>query len=124
VAGYNVVIHEFAHKLDMRSGDPNGYPPLHKAMSASQWKKAFAGAYEDFCARVDKAEALPQRRMQAALDALPMDPYAAQSAGEFFAVGSEAFFETPELLAPAYPAMYEQLRLFYRQDPQARLARR
>jgi Mlc titration factor MtfA (ptsG expression regulator) len=62
--------------------------------------------------------------MQAALDALPMDPYAAQSAGEFFAVGSEAFFETPELLAPAYPAMYEQLRLFYRQDPQARLARR
>jgi Mlc titration factor MtfA (ptsG expression regulator) len=36
-------------------------------------------------------------------------------------VGSEAFFETPELLAPAYPAVYEQLRLFYRQDPLARL---
>jgi MtfA peptidase len=59
--------------------------------------------------------------MQAALDALPIDPYAAESAGEFFAVGSEAFFETPQLLAPAYPAVYEQLRQFYRQDPLARL---
>jgi hypothetical protein len=123
VAGYNVVIHEFAHKLDMRNGDPNGFPPLHKGMSASPWKQAFAAAYDDFCARVDAAEALPRRRVQAALDALPMDPYAAESAGEFFAVSSEAFFETPELLAPAYPAVYEQLRLFYRQDPQARLAR-
>ena len=42
--------------------------------------------------------------------------------GEFFAVVSEAFFETPELLAPTYPALYEQLRLFYRQDPLARLS--
>jgi MtfA peptidase len=124
VAGYNVVIHEFAHKLDMRNGDPNGFPPLHAAMSAAEWKRAFAKAYEDFCRRVDAAEALPKRRMQAALDALPIDPYAAESAGEFFAVASEAFFETPELLAPAYPAVYEQLRLFYRQDPRARLARK
>jgi Mlc titration factor MtfA (ptsG expression regulator) len=123
VAGYNVVIHEFAHKLDMRSGDPNGFPPLHKGMSASLWRKAFSAAYDDFCARVDAAQALPQRRVQAALDALPIDPYAAENPGEFFAVSSEAFFETPELLAPAYPAVYEQLRLFYRQDPQARLAR-
>jgi Mlc titration factor MtfA (ptsG expression regulator) len=121
VAGYNVVIHEFAHKLDMRSGDPNGFPPLHAGMSAAAWKAAFSEAYEDFCRRVDAAEALPQRRVQAALDALPIDPYAAENAGEFFAVASEAFFETPELLAPAYPRVYEQLRLFYRQDPKARL---
>jgi len=123
VAGYNVVIHEFAHKLDMRSGDPNGFPPLHRGMSAARWKDAFKSAYEDFCAKVDAADALSQRRAQAALDALPMDPYAAESAGEFFAVASEAFFETPELLAPAYPAVYEQLGLFYKQDPRARLAR-
>ena len=123
VAGYNVVIHEFAHKLDMRNGDPNGFPPLHAGMSSKDWKSALAAAYEDFCARVAAAEALPERRMQAALDALPMDPYAAESAAEFFAVASEAFFETPEQLAPAYPPMYGQLRLFYRQDPQARLAR-
>jgi Mlc titration factor MtfA (ptsG expression regulator) len=118
-----VVIHEFAHKLDMRSGEPNGFPPLHGGMSAARWKDAFSAAYRDFCARVDAAEALPARRAQAALDALPMDPYAAESAGEFFAVVSEAFFETPDLLQPAYPAVYEQLRLFYRQDPKARLAR-
>jgi Mlc titration factor MtfA (ptsG expression regulator) len=123
VAGYNVVIHEFAHKLDMRNGDPNGHPPLHAGMDANAWKRAFSEAFADFTRRVDAAEALPQRKVQAALDALPLDPYAAESAGEFFAVASEAFFETPELLAPAYPAVYEQLRLFYRQDPHARLAR-
>jgi Mlc titration factor MtfA (ptsG expression regulator) len=121
VAGYNVVIHEFAHKLDMRNGDPNGFPPLHAGMSAATWKAAFVAAYDDFCAKVDATDRMAERRAQAALDALPIDPYAAESAGEFFAVGSEAFFETPELLAPAYPAVYEQLRLFYRQDPLARL---
>jgi Mlc titration factor MtfA (ptsG expression regulator) len=121
VAGYNVVIHEFAHKLDMRNGDPNGFPPLHREMSGAAWKKAFVEAYEDFCARVDAADALPGRRAEAALDALPLDPYAAESAGEFFAVASEGFFETPELLGPAYPAVYEQLRMFYRQDPAGRL---
>jgi Mlc titration factor MtfA (ptsG expression regulator) len=122
VAGYNVVIHEFAHKLDMRNGDPNGFPPLHPGMAVAAWKAAFAPAYADFCKRVDAADRLRGHRAQAALDALPIDPYAAESPGEFFAVGSEAFFETPELLAPAYPAVYEQLKLFYRQDPQARLS--
>ncbi len=124
VAGYNVVIHEFAHKLDMRDGDPNGFPPLHAGMSAAAWKQAFTTAYEDFCRRVDAAYRRPVHRIDEALDALPMDPYASENAGEFFAVGSEAFFETPELLAPAYPAVYEQLRLFYRQDPLARLNRK
>ena len=121
VAGYNVVIHEFAHKLDMRNGDPNGFPPLHPGMAAGAWKRAFAQGYEDFCRRVDAAERLPEHRIDEALGELPIDPYAAESPGEFFAVGSEAFFETPELLAAAYPAIYEQLRLFYRQDPLARL---
>jgi Mlc titration factor MtfA (ptsG expression regulator) len=125
VAGYNVVIHEFAHKLDMRNGNPNGFPPLHADMDARAWKRAFASAYEDFCARVDAAEALPtDDDMDDALDALPFDPYAAESAAEFFAVVSEAFFETPELLLPAYPQVYAQLKAFYRQDPAARLARK
>ena len=119
--GYNVVVHEFAHKLDMLNGEPNGFPPLHADMSAKAWKAAFSEAYEDFRGSVDAAEAMPEHRVQQALDELPIDPYAAESPGEFFAVASEAFFETPELLAPAYPAVYEQLRLFYRQDPKARL---
>jgi hypothetical protein len=121
IAGYNVVIHEFAHKLDMRGGDANGFPPLHAGMDARAWKRAFAEAYDDFCAKVDRADRMPERRAEAAYDALPMDPYASESAAEFFAVASEAFFETPERLAPAYAAVYEQLRLFYRQDPLARM---
>ncbi|HZZ92768.1 MAG TPA: M90 family metallopeptidase [Usitatibacter sp.] len=121
IAGYNVVIHEFAHKLDMRNGDANGFPPLHAGMDFRAWKRALGEAYDDFRARVERADRMPGRRAEAAYDALPMDPYASESPAEFFAVGSEAFFETPEQLAPAYPAMYEQLRLFYRQDPRARV---
>ncbi len=123
VAGYNVVIHEFAHKLDMRNGDANGFPPLHADMPVAEWRRAFAEAYADFVARVEAAERLPAARAQAALDALPLDPYAAESPGEFFAVASEAFFETPEALAGAYAAVYGQMRRFYRQDPLARLGR-
>ncbi|MBK8323706.1 MAG: zinc-dependent peptidase [Betaproteobacteria bacterium] len=122
VAGYNVVIHEFAHKLDMLNGAPNGYPPLHKGMRLAAWKEAFAGAYEDFRLRVDEADAMEPSDGGAALEALPIDPYAAESPAEFFAVVSEAFFETPEWLEPAYPAVYGQLGEFYRQDPLARLA--
>ncbi len=123
VDGFNVVIHEFAHKLDMRSGEPNGFPPLHRDMDAAQWKAAFVEAFEHFGREVDAAEGLPDHRVEDALAQLPLDPYAAHSAAEFFAVASEAFFETPELLEPAYPRVYEQLRLFYRQDPLARLLR-
>ena len=51
----------------------------------------------------------------------PIDEYAASDPAEFFAVSSEYFFEQPELLAGAYPAVYAQLVSFYRQDPGARL---
>ena len=52
-SAYNVVIHEFAHKLDMLNGQANGFPPLHAGMSRSRWSGAFAGAYQDFCGKVD-----------------------------------------------------------------------
>ncbi len=122
VAGYNVVIHEFAHKLDMLNGDPNGCPPLHAGMALAAWRRAFSEAFEDFCRRVDEADAREEEDGGKALSELPIDPYGSESPGEFFAVASEAFFETPELLEPAYPAVYGQLREFYRQDPLARLA--
>src|SRR5689334_13058249 len=54
--GVNVVIHEFAHKLDMLNGDANGFPPLHRGMSREAWSQAFSAAYEDFCRRVDRDE--------------------------------------------------------------------
>jgi MtfA peptidase len=106
--GYNVVIHEFAHKLDMLNGEPNGFPPLHANMSRAAWSGAFTHAYEDFCVRIEKDELLA------------IDDYAAESPAEFFAVMSEAFFESPDDLAALYPDVYAQLALFYRQDPAAR----
>ena len=106
--GVNVVIHEFAHKLDMLNGAMNGFPPLHRGMSAEQWTQAFGTAYADFCVRVE-------RGTETALD-----PYGVESPAEFFAVMSEAFFETPHVLLHEYPEVYRQLAAFYRQDPAAR----
>ena len=122
VAGHNVVIHEFAHKLDMRNGGANGFPPLHKGMSSAIWKQTFMAAYLDFCQRTDRADAFARRDGGAALDALPIDPYASENPAEFFAVVSEAFFEIPENVYGTYPAVYAQLALFYRQDPLKRRA--
>lgn len=117
---HSVVIHEFAHKLDMRNGNANGFPPLHKGMSAVAWKRDFMAAYLDFCKRVDYADEHEHLDNGASLDALPMDPYGSESPAEFFAVASETFFEQPESLAAGYPAVYAQLKSFYKQDPLGR----
>jgi Mlc titration factor MtfA (ptsG expression regulator) len=101
----NIVIHEFAHKLDMSNGAVDGMPRLHAGMRVADWRAAFQPAYEDFCRRVDSGEETA------------LDPYAAEHPSEFFAVASEVFFVAPALLNAAYPAVYRQLRLFYRQDP-------
>jgi len=42
-----------------------------------------------------------------------LDEYAAESPAEFFAVLSEAFFETPERLEHRFPAVYELLCRYY-----------
>jgi hypothetical protein len=110
--GYNVVVHEMAHKLDLRDGVANGRPPLHADMSGGAWSQALSAAFADLGRRLDTG------------GDTPLDPYGAESPGEFFAVASEAFFETPALLDAQYPAVYAQLRAFYRQDPLARLGRR
>ena len=107
-AGVNVVLHEFAHKLDMQNGEADGLPPLPKSMLRKEWRAAFEPAYADFCRRVDAGEDTE------------LDPYAAEAPSEFFAVASEAFFQTPRLLRHEYPAVYEQLRRFYGQDPAIR----
>jgi len=107
---YNVVVHEFAHKLDMANGTANGFPPLHADMDRGAWAAAFTAAYDDFCKRIDEEE-------------LAIDEYAAEDPAEFFAVVSETFFEAPFEVRTLYPAVYEQLRLFYRQDPAARIER-
>jgi len=107
-AGMNLVIHEFAHKLDMRNGEANGCPPLPASMPPHVWQKTLVAAYEHFRARVDGGEDTE------------IDPYAGESPAEFFAVLSEVFFVDPTLLLHEYPKVYEQFRGFYRQDPAAR----
>jgi len=105
--GFNVVLHEFAHKLDMLNGDANGFPPLHRGMDAAAWAQDFSTAYEDLCRRVDSGEDTA------------IDPYATADPAEFFAVLTEVFFETPHLLDAEYPAVYRQLQQFFRQHPLA-----
>jgi len=105
----NVVVHEFAHKLDMAGGAADGTPPLHAGMDRRAWREAFRAAYEGFCDAVDRGRETW------------LDPYAAEAPAEFFAVVSEAFFEAPNETRRRYPDVYEQLRQFYRQDPAARL---
>jgi hypothetical protein len=104
----NVVLHEFAHKLDMLNGVADGLPPLHVGMDRAAWKTAFQAAYEGFCDAVDRDK-----------DTW-LDPYAAEHPSEFFAVISEAFFEDGAGTRRRYPDVYDQLRLFYRQDPATR----
>ena len=109
--GYNVVIHEMAHKLDMLHGEANGRPPLHRDMDAETWRCDFSAAFEDL-----------KRRITAG-DTPVMDEYAVADPGEFFAVASEYFFDTPGVLDAEYPSVYRRLCEFYRQDPGARLDR-
>lgn len=106
--GYNVVIHEFAHKLDMLNGAANGFPTLHHDMDPLAWTTTFAKAFEAFCEQVDRG------------GEWVIDPYAATSPAEFFAVLSEAFFVDPCKVKRHFPQVYQQLTAFYRQDPARR----
>ncbi|MEK7303717.1 MAG: M90 family metallopeptidase [Pseudomonadota bacterium] len=103
----NIVLHEFAHKLDMRNGAADGCPPLPPELSSAAWTRDFLAAYEKLCVALDSGQ--PVR----------IDDYAAESPAEFFAVLSEAFFLMPTAVQSDFPAVYRQLVAFYRQDPLA-----
>ncbi len=105
--GLDVVLHEFAHKLDEQSGDANGMPPLPGDMPVREWSEAFLAGYDTFVGWLE-AGAEP-----------PFDEYAATDPAEFFAVATETFFLRPQALLEALPAVYRQLARFYRQDPAA-----
>jgi len=107
-SGRNVIIHELAHKLDMLNGSANGLPPLHSDMVRRQWTTAFSDAF-------DHLQQQLSRQHHPAIN-----PYAATAPAEFFAVASEYFFTDPHTLRHHYPAVYDQLALFYRQNPASR----
>ncbi|KTT38952.1 zinc-dependent peptidase [Pseudomonas oryzihabitans] len=110
---YNLVIHEFAHLIDLLAGGLcNGQPPLHAGMPQAAWTNALQHAYDDL-----------NRQLEANPDAeTALDPYAAESPEEFFAVACEYFFSAPDLLSEHYLQVYWQLQQLFRQDPRTRLA--
>ncbi len=107
--GYNVVIHEFAHVLDMRNGQADGMPPLPSRTAQADWLSVFEASYEAFCMQVD-----------AGVETL-LDPYGAEAPSEFFAVACEVFFVAPLDLQGEYPGVYAQLQRFFQQDPASRM---
>jgi Mlc titration factor MtfA (ptsG expression regulator) len=100
-----VLLHEMAHKLDMLDGYTNGHPPLHKNMNEQAWFNAFEEAFKHLNKQIDKGRVTL------------INSYAATNPAEFFAVSTEYFFETPQRLNRVYPKVYQQLALFYKQDP-------
>ncbi len=105
--GFNVVVHEFVHKLDILDGEANGVPPLHSGMRVPEWVAAFEAAYDDLCEQLEAGRE-PW-----------LDPYAAEDPAEFFAVCAEMFFDLPRRFRTEYPEVYEQLKRYFRQDPAA-----
>ncbi|WP_456309937.1 DgsA anti-repressor MtfA [Serratia proteamaculans] len=111
LSGYNLVIHEVAHKLDARgSGEANGVPaiPLRDVVG---WERDLRGAMNAIQDEID----------QVGENATSIDAYAASEPAECFAVLSEYFFSAPELLIARFPGLYQRFRQFYRQDPHQRL---
>ena len=106
--GRNVVIHEFAHKLDMLNGRANGMPPLHPNMPIEAWTEALSHAYNRLLKQVSKGQHTR------------INPYAATNPAEFFAVICEYFFTSPDVLHHLEPAVYKQLRAYFLQNPLSR----
>jgi Mlc titration factor MtfA (ptsG expression regulator) len=125
---YNVVLHEFAHKLDMLDGEADGVPPFDRTLHVRLAPDAWLGTLEDARERLVAELELIESRLPSNIDPdssaadpyyahLPLDAYAAQDASEFFAVSSEAFFIAPHRMRAAFPAWSDLLAAFYRQSP-------
>ena len=103
--GYNVVLHEFAHKLDEENNGTNGQPVLGEREHYGEWAKVLGREYE----------ALKHRTASGKNHVL--DDYGLTSPPEFFAVATESFFEKSAAMKEQLPDLYAQLRVFYRLDP-------
>ena len=105
--GHNVVIHEFAHKLDEQTGQMNGLPLLREQSHYAEWSKTLGAEYISLQERA-------KRRNNKVLDT-----YGTVSPPEFFAVATESFFEKPRQMKSRLPELYHQLKKFYQLDPEA-----
>lgn len=112
-SGFNLVIHEAAHKLDIRNGgEATGIPPIPMREVAG-WEHDLHAAMENLQEEIDMVGEA----------AASMDAYAATDAAECFAVLSEYFFSAPELLSQRFPLVYGHFSRFYKQDPLMRQTR-
>ena len=113
--GYNVVVHEFAHKIDMRNGEPDGCPPLPPGfMGATSpraahaaWRAVLEPAFDAFREQVIIAERFGGAEPW-------LDPYGAESSTEFFAVACEAYFVNRGRFGEDFPALQALFDAFFR----------
>lgn len=107
-SGRNLVLHEFAHQLDMEDGEADGAPVLATREQYAAWAEVLGREF----ARLQEAT---ERGAPTVLDV-----YGAEDPAEFFAVATECFFEQPAPLHMAHPELYDRLRAYYEQDPMQR----
>jgi hypothetical protein len=107
--GFNVVVHEFAHVVDLASGLTAGIDGATDRTRRGAWLLALEAEYQAFA---DRTEAHPEGD-----DGSLLDPYGATELTEFFAVASETFFVLPEALRDEEPVLYGLLAEFWQQDP-------
>src|SRR5678816_4209429 len=105
VDGENVVLHEFAHQLDFENNRADGTPDLETRGEYESWSRVMSAEFEQL-----------RRSIPYDYDAV-LDIYGAQNPTEFFAVATEAFFETPRALKSKHPELYGALQRYFRQDP-------
>lgn len=106
-SGYNVVIHEFAHKIDMRDGASDGCPPMPSTQARQQWLAVLQPQYDTFREKVIVAERFGGAEPW-------LDPYGAQSIDEFFAVACEAYFVNRTMFTQEFPALVPLFDGFFR----------
>lgn len=106
--GRNLVLHEFAHQLDMADGAANGTPPLGDRDLAAQWAEVMSREFHALRERADRG-----RRGV-------LDTYGAEDESEFFSVCTEAFFERGRELKRKQPELYDLLAAYFKQDPASR----
>jgi Mlc titration factor MtfA (ptsG expression regulator) len=100
-ATHNVVVHEFAHKIDMADGVVDGTPPLETDREIAEWTRVWSAAYRGL-----------QMRLEYGAPSV-IDAYGATNEAEFFAVATETYFLQPEALRWEYPDLFDQLQRFY-----------
>jgi Mlc titration factor MtfA (ptsG expression regulator) len=101
----NVVVHEFAHKIDFLDGVVNGTPPLQDRDLAARWGRVMTSEFRKARTRQDRGEAgfIPEQGLT--------------DEAEFFAVLTELFYEDPRGLRENHADLHDLLRDFYGRDP-------